>query len=197
MAAAGTVLVLLIGGLGYSIYSLNTPENLNPVASEIEEEIRAFASSYSSTTDSISGIEVTRVEGMADDSYIVEGEAQTPGGSYPATLRLLKVDGQWTVLGFEKSQASPTSNQVTVEGTWECLPHRGNGPQTDECAFGVLLDGAHFAVGTEHVTHDPVELAVGARVRIVGVMVPIYEDSVATLKYSINGIIDATSIQKI
>lgn len=42
----------------------------------------------------------------------------------------------------------PTPKNVTMHGTFECLPHaNANGPQTEECAFGLKTDeGDHYAV---------------------------------------------------
>lgn len=42
----------------------------------------------------------------------------------------------------------PTPQPVTLSGTMECLPHLNtDGPQTEECAFGLKTDdGVHYAV---------------------------------------------------
>jgi hypothetical protein len=41
----------------------------------------------------------------------------------------------------------PTPRNVTLSGTYTCLPHLGSGPQTMECAFGLRADnGDYYAV---------------------------------------------------
>jgi len=40
-----------------------------------------------------------------------------------------------------------TPTPMTISGEYECLPPRGGGPSTTECAFGIKTDdGTHYAV---------------------------------------------------
>ena len=84
----------------------------------------------------------------------------------------------------------------TLEGTWECLPHRDTGgPQTLECALGIEAQDGHYAVSTVLMSQYPVDYPTGSRVRIEGVTVPIERISTSTWQtYDIVGIINATSI---
>ena len=108
-----------------------------------------------------------------------------------------------------RPENSPISNEteqnipktITVEGVWECLPHRDtSGPQTMECAFGVKSDGAglHYAISTELMSSYPADFPSGAHVHIEGVMVPADQlSSDIWQKYPIEGIISATLIRQI
>ncbi len=48
----------------------------------------------------------------------------------------------------EAEELDPTPQNVTLSGTYVCLPHLDeSGPQTDECAFGLKTDdGVYYAV---------------------------------------------------
>ena len=44
---------------------------------------------------------------------------------------------------------APNAKTATYEGTLACLPPRGDGPHTDECAIGLKTkDGKYYAVDT-------------------------------------------------
>lgn len=45
------------------------------------------------------------------------------------------------------SSVATTYSDVTIKGKSTCLPHKGSGPQTLECAQGVkTASGAHYAI---------------------------------------------------
>lgn len=73
------------------------------------------------------------------------------------------------------SNSVPRSNQtITVEGDFVCLPKEGDGPQTTECAFGLLADdGTYYRLDfTELLRDDSTVISnfqVGERGRITGI----------------------------
>ncbi len=88
---------------------------------------------------------------------------------------------------------------VTEFGTWECLPVKDpSQPHTLECAFGIAVDqsDAHYAVDTQFMPSQPVDFPTGAKVRVTGKVTPVEQLS-SIQKYDIDGIISATSIEKI
>ncbi|MES2006674.1 MAG: hypothetical protein V4436_01035 [Patescibacteria group bacterium] len=153
-------------------------------------------------------IEVVSVSPRGDNVYIAESNiieianADTPGtpaAVYPATLTLQKDGDIWHINGVAKGAYSETPQQKTITGVWECLPHQGDGPHTMECAFGIKTeDGKHYAVSTSLMSQYPVDYPTGSRVKIQGVMVPKNQlNSDAWVKYDIEGIIGATTIEQL
>lgn len=151
--------------------------------------------------------------GNAFETYNVEGNvvevtsapansgADTqPAAVYPVSIRVQKDEaGEWRITSFEKGAYSELPQQVTVTGVWECLPHKDKtGPQTMECAFGIAKDQSdgHYAIDTSLMSTYPVDFASGAHVKVTGVLVPV-EQLNSIQKYDIDGIIRATTIQKI
>jgi hypothetical protein len=66
-----------------------------------------------------------------------------------------------------EGKVSPTS--ATLTGTIECLPHKGSGPSTMECAIGLKGDdGKHYALT---MFDYPGQAGVGDRVALIGAMV--------------------------
>jgi hypothetical protein len=80
---------------------------------------------------------------------------------------------------------------VTYEGELTCLPHKGNGPHTMECAIGLQLsDGRHL--GLQNTTdRDPsyIHLPTGTRLIITGT----FNTDAAASKYNIIGSLNVTS----
>lgn len=65
------------------------------------------------------------------------------------------------------------STKQTLDGVWECLPHKNtNGPQTAECALGLAVAAAHYGLDLAAVQGAAVEYTSGAHVRVVGTVVP-------------------------
>lgn len=90
---------------------------------------------------------------------------------------------------------------VTVEGYWECLPHKNTqGPQTGECAIGIAVDqsDAHYALDLQALPNQPVSFPTGTRVLVEGTMVPASQlNSDIWQKYPIDGIISVTNVLRI
>jgi hypothetical protein len=97
--------------------------------------------------------------------------------------------------------ADQTPEQISVNGVWECLPHRGNGPHTMECAFGVAVDNsdAHYALDLSAFSAPaPFDMPTGTHVKVEGVNEPKNDaNSGAFTTYDIDGIIGVTNITKI
>lgn len=155
-------------------------------------------------------IEVVEVNKLSDNKYRVEGNVievtssdtpMSPAAVYPVTLTLMKVNNAWKISESIKGVYSELPKRVTIVGTWECLPHRNqSGPQTLECAIGILEDntGKHYAVNTSLMSTYPVDYPTGSRIKIEGVLTPIeYISSETWQKYLIVGIVSATTIQEI
>jgi hypothetical protein len=94
-------------------------------------------------------IEVVSITNDDNTGYKVEGNVievtsadkpLEPTAIYPVTLTVQKRDGDWLISSMTKGAYSEMPKRITVEGIWECLPHKNSsGPQTMECAFGIVL----------------------------------------------------------
>jgi len=93
----------------------------------------------------------------------------------------------------QQPQAQP--ERVSVVGYWECLPKKGDGPHTMECAFGIAIDQSdgHYAINTALMSTYPVDYSTGTKVRVSGTLHPAEPNT----SYDIDGIIWATTIEKI
>ncbi len=154
-------------------------------------------------------IEIVEVKPVAGN-FLVEGNVievtskeagtgKSAAAVYPVTLALEKREGNWTIVKAEKGAYSELPQQRTIVGYWECLPPKDrNGPHTLECAFGIAMDQSdgHYAVDTRLMSTYPVDYPVGTKVRITGVVTPV-ESLSSIQKYDIDGVISATTIQKI
>ncbi|HYC34582.1 MAG TPA: hypothetical protein VEC13_02515 [Candidatus Paceibacterota bacterium] len=157
--------------------------------------------------DKIDVVEVTKV---SDDTYKAEGNvievANTnsqiqPVAVYPVTLLYRMENGEWKIFGLQKGAYSELPKRITVTGLWECLPHKDTtGPQTEECALGIAVDqsDAHYALDLNLMSATPIDFATGTHIRVQGVMTPANQlNTNIWQKYPIDGIISATSIEKL
>ncbi|MBX4189423.1 hypothetical protein KW785_02405 [Candidatus Parcubacteria bacterium] len=182
--------------------SFLTPELL---AAWLRDPSQALGRSVSSPwPDRIQAVEVTK----ESDSYKVEGNVievtsntpLEPAAVYPVTLKMVRSGESWLIAQVVKGSYSELPRRITVEGTWECLPHKDtSGPQTLECAFGLKTDkGLHYALDLNLLEVYPVDFPTGERVRAEGVFMPANQlDSDRWQKYPIEGILSVTSIHKI
>jgi hypothetical protein len=154
--------------------------------------------------DSIEVVEVrTSGERYVVEANVIEvanaSDRTEPAAVYPVTLTLEKRGGTWMITRAEKGAHSELPRRQSIVGYWECLPHKDRtGPQTMECAFGVAVDQSdgHYAVDTSLMSTYPVDFATGAKVRVTGIVTPANQLS-SIQKYDIDGIIRATTIEKI
>ncbi|MDB5225099.1 MAG: hypothetical protein JWL87_51 [Candidatus Adlerbacteria bacterium] len=141
--------------------------------------------SYKDATATAQG---TVVEVTNDDP---EGYAAT----YPVTIALEKRAEQWLISSWQKGATEPPPERVSVTGVWECLPHKGDGPHTMECAFGIAIDQSdgHYAINTSLMSASPVDFPTGAKVKVEGPLHP----AEANTPYDIDGVIWATTIERL
>ncbi len=126
------------------------------------------------------------------------GTTTEPLGVQPVTLTVESSNGAWVITNIEMGAYSQLPQRQVVVGFWECLPKKGPGPHTMECAFGIAKDQSdgHLAVNTQLMSTMPVDYAVGTKVRVEGVVTPIQALSTDQWQsYDIDGVISATSIQ--
>lgn len=154
-------------------------------------------------------IEVVSVVSIGGDIYTVDGNVievtsadkpMEPAAIYPVKLSVENRGGKWLITSTEKGSYSELPERVTIEGVWECLPHKDqSGPQTMECAFGIMAqDGKHYAIDTRLISTYPVDFPTKTRVKVEGLLVPANQlNSNAWQIYPISGIISATAITKI
>lgn len=125
---------------------------------------------------------------------LVEGfkvELAARGESY--TYRTDKTGASLRMEGG--AQSAVQSERISVVGYWECLPKKGPGPHTMECAFGIALDQSdgHLAINTALMSTYPVDYPTGQKVRVSGVIHP----AEANTSYDIDGVLWATTIEKL
>lgn len=95
------------------------------------------------------------------------------------------------------SDLEPTPRNITLSGTYVCLPHLDTtGPQTEECAFGLKTDdGTHYAVNFGASADAMSQFQSGARVSAEGfVVIKEALSSNQWAKYNMNGIFTITQI---
>ncbi len=125
---------------------------------------------------------------------LVEGfrvEMRAKGREY-----VYRTDRTGASLRMEGSaQSAVQPERVSVVGYWECLPKKGDGPHTAECAFGIALDQSdgHLAINTALMSTYPVDYPTGTKLRVSGVIHP----AESTTSYDIDGVLWATTIEKI
>lgn len=86
--------------------------------------------------------------------------------------------------GVNRPQVIPPNGEITVVGTIECLPHRDtSGPQTMECAFGLVDDGGtHYALRDSDPNYANVSGAQsGGRVTVHGNFVAAEDEKYASM----------------
>jgi hypothetical protein len=103
-------------------------------------------------------------------------------------------DAQGSLAGQDQptsgGKKSPTSETLT--GTIACLPHKGDGPHTMECAIGLKTEAGQYYALT--MFNYPEQAEVGEQVRVVGVTVT--TDELHT-SYDIVGTFQVASVEKL
>ena len=153
-------------------------------------------------------IEITSITRESSRTYKVEGgvievtsanAANNPSAIMPVTFLVEEQNGTWVIGSVEKGDYTTLPERVTIDGEWECLPHRDtSGPQTMECAFGIESNGIHYALNLQLLSVTPIDYPTGTQVRVEGILVP--EENLSTdmwKKYAIEGVISVTSINEI
>lgn len=101
------------------------------------------------------------------------------------------------VVSAPSAPLDPTPQQVTLSGTYECLPHADTtGPQTEECAFGLRTDaGEHYAVNFGQSADAMQQFMAGAHITAEGFTV--IKEALSTdqwNKYDMKGIFTITRL---
>ncbi len=154
-------------------------------------------------------IEVVEVTKTGADTYTVEGNiievtsavtaAKEAAAVQPVTLTIQKSGEGYLITKAVKGSYSELPQRQTIVGYWECLPHKDtSGPQTAECAFGIAVDQSdgHFAIDTSLMETYPIDYPTGTKLRVTGIVTPANQLS-GVQKYDIDGIIRATTIEKL
>ncbi|MDP2926780.1 MAG: hypothetical protein Q8N65_01430 [bacterium] len=93
----------------------------------------------------------------------------------------------------------PIPGPITVSGEITCLPKKGSGAQTMECALGLKeLDGRHYGLKNLFKLDPEYKFSVGGlRVEVSGTFNPEEMKGPDGNKYDVVGVIDVTSIKEI
>lgn len=118
---------------------------------------------------------------LADTDPAYTNVSNAPMGtpvSVEGTFRLKTAPDNYVSLGvIEVKKITPatatTPNEIRVSGKIICLPHKGDGPTTLECRYGIeTVDGTNYALDLQSITlGEPLE--VGETVTLEGRMTPI------------------------
>ena len=89
--------------------------------------------------------------------------------------------------------------QVILEGTYGCLPHRdASGPQTLECALGLTADdGARYALDLRAASGPFPDVPTGSRIRVTGALTRVGAAEAQTQKYDIDGTVAVTVAERL
>lgn len=116
------------------------------------------------------------------------------GESYPR--QCFTLDGRH----FVETVGMPAApGLVTLTGEMTCLPKIGSGPQTMECAFGLLADDGRYYGLKYDPTIDPAYelLQGGLRMEVTGELTAEEQTGPDGNRYDTAGLIEVTSIRKL
>jgi len=93
----------------------------------------------------------------------------------------------------------PIPGLITISGEITCLPKKGSGAQTMECAIGLKgTDGQHYGLKNLFKLDPEYKFSVGGlRVEVSGTFSPEEMKGPDGNKYDVVGVIDVTSIKEI
>jgi hypothetical protein len=85
---------------------------------------------------------------------------------------------------------------VTLQGEYVCLPKKGDGPHTLECAFGIKADdGNHYSLSMNPGIAGA-NVPTGSHIKVTGLLVPIEQISTDMWRsYDIRGIISVETFE--
>jgi hypothetical protein len=89
---------------------------------------------------------------------------------------------------------------TTLSGTYECLPHAGNGDfHTMECAFGIKAEnGFHYALDLSSIEAGLANTEMNAPIKVTGTLVPIEQISTDKWQsYDIKGIMKVDAFTRL
>lgn len=148
-------------------------------------------------------IEVGTVTRNENNTYTVLGNVievanEETVAVYPVAFVLGEQEGRWLITEAYKGTYTALPERRSVEGTSTCLPKKGDGPQTMECASGIATDdGTYYALDLEPLSEEETVIPEG-RVRVEGTFVPVEHLSAEFWQqYDIEGIIRVTAISEV
>lgn len=132
-----------------------------------------------------------------------EPMAAEPSVGKSAYLKIVPETMQWAIVepdfAGEAETLPPTSGTVTVRGEISCLPKRGTGPQTMECAIGLKGEDKNNYALRNLFEHDPnYEFSqTGLAVEVSGTIT--YEEMLGPdgNPYDIVGVLTVTAIREL
>jgi len=134
----------------------------------------------------------------------IPGEPMTaqPSAGKSVYLKLDPASMQWGIVepDFEgESALPPRSEPITVRGTIACLPKRGSGAQTMECALGLQgqADDLYYALEDISKSDYVFPTGVGVEVEVSGIFIEEERFGPDGNPYNIAGVITITSIQEL
>lgn len=148
-------------------------------------------------------IEVGTVTRTDDHAYavlgsVIEVAGEDPVAIYPVALLVENQEGTWRIAEAHKGSYTALPERRNIEGVSACLPKKGDGPQTMECALGLVTDdGVYYALDLEPLADDAV-ISPEGRVRVEGTFVPVEHLSAEYWqRYNIEGIVRVTSMTEL
>ena len=95
--------------------------------------------------------------------------------------------------------ATTTPDMTTIMGTFTCLPHKGDGPSTMECAFGLKsIDGSYYALDWSDSPHSAFDLPMDRQYLVTGLLLPIEAMSSNSFSnYDIKGVMKVSSYAEV
>lgn len=89
----------------------------------------------------------------------------------------------------------PSAGPITISGDIVCLPKKGDGPQTMECAYGLHdSDGRNFGLKNLFRFDPDNHFTVGERIEVTGEFSPEAVYGPGNSQYDVVGMIDLTSV---
>lgn len=94
-------------------------------------------------------------------------------------LSIVLVAGFYAFNAYMYHQKQGDSNDIqsyrgTLSGEVVCLPHKGDGPHTMECAYGLRTDsGEHYAIDLTAMSQEQRPLETGERISANGLITPV------------------------
>jgi hypothetical protein len=97
------------------------------------------------------------------------------------------------------SVPAPVSSVATITGKFACLPHKGNGPSTMECAYGMKGDdGFYYALDMSGVSASAFDLPMDRPYSVTGLLVPVEAlNSDHWRIYDIKGVMKVSSYKEV
>ncbi|HYF12817.1 MAG TPA: hypothetical protein VD928_00765 [Candidatus Paceibacterota bacterium] len=162
---------------GQVVYDLNGEPELHSAARAISDEGMEQLLMNITTRLNYNLESAATIKELIDAIDSAPGSDPTSGAAEPGT---------------SPEPTQPMGSDIMVRGTIVCLPHRGDGPHTMECAIGLKADdGKHYAL--KNFSY-PDQGDVQERIQVTGKLLTSGEFH---QRYDIVGTLEVTKVQKI